>query len=169
MAPEIEFDPVETLAVGVVGDPGNRAFYIEARDGYRSLTMLVEKVQVQALAERAVELLQGEDVGPEESPAELGQPVAPDWRAGQLGLGLDPDRKMIVLVAQESAEDDDAEAEAENLATARVWVRPAQMIAFSVRALELVSAGRPLCPVCGLPMDPEGHLCPRKNGKSPVF
>ncbi len=169
MAREIEFDPVETLAVGVVGEPGERAFYIEARDGYRSLTMLVEKVQVQALAERAVELLQGEDVGPEEGAAELGQPVVPDWRAGQLGLGLDPDRKMIVLVAQESAGDDDEEANAETLATARVWVRPAQMAAFSVRALELVSAGRPLCPVCGLPMDPEGHLCPRKNGKSPIF
>src|SRR5258708_5611007 len=104
-----------------------------------------------------------------EGPARRGQAGGPDGRAGELGLGLDPDRKMIVLVAQESADDDDAEGDAEKLATARVWVRPAQMIALSVRALELVTAGRPLCPVCGLPMDPEGHLCPRKNGKSPVF
>src|SRR5258708_40021645 len=102
MAPEIEFDPVETLAVGVVGEPGNRAFYIEARDGYRSLTMLVEKVQVQALAERAVELLQGEDVGPEESPAELGQPGAPGSRPRQLGLGLHPDRQTLRQVAPDA-------------------------------------------------------------------
>jgi uncharacterized repeat protein (TIGR03847 family) len=48
-------------------------------------------------------------------------------------------------------------------------VRPAQMLAFAAKSLELVASGRPLCPVCGLPIDPEGHLCPRKNGKSPVF
>ena len=169
MGQDVEFDPVETLAVGVIGEPGHRAFYIEARDGYRALTMLVEKTQVQALAERAVEVLQGEEVGPEEGPAELGQPVQPDWRAGQLGLGLDPDRKMVVIVAQESSEEDDEEADPEKLATARVWLRPAQMLAFAAKGLELVGSGRPLCPVCGLPIDPEGHLCPRKNGKSPVF
>jgi uncharacterized repeat protein (TIGR03847 family) len=167
VATEIEFDPVDSFAVGVVGEPGHRAFYIEARASARSLTMLVEKVQVQALAERAVELLQGEDSGPEEAPAKLSQPVQPDWRAGQLGLGLDPDRKMIVVVAQESAEDEDIDPE--TLATARLWVRPAQMLAFAAQGLELVSGGRPLCALCGLPIDPEGHLCPRKNGKSPVF
>ena len=168
MAQDIEFDPVDRFAVGVVGDPGHRAFYVEAHDSYRSLTMLVEKVQVQALAERAVELLQGEEVGPEESPAELSRPVQPDWRAGQLGLGLDPDRKMIVVVAQESPEEDE-DADPESLATAKLWVRPAQMLAFAAKGLELVGSGRPLCAVCGLPIDPEGHLCPRKNGKSPVF
>jgi uncharacterized repeat protein (TIGR03847 family) len=169
VAQDIEFDPVETLAVGTIGGPGHRAFYIEARNGYLALTMLVEKVQVQALAERAVEVLQGEEVGAVEAPAELSQPVQADWRAGQLGLGLDPDRKMIVIVAQESPDGEDEEADPENLATARVWVRPAQMLAFAAKGLELASSGRPLCPVCGLPMDPEGHLCPRKNGKSPVF
>ena len=167
MATEIEFDPVDSFAVGVVGEPGHRAFYIEAHDNYRWLTMLVEKVQVQALAERAVELLQGEDAGPEEAPGELSQPVQPDWRAGQLGLGLDPDRKMIVVVAQESSEAEDVDPE--TLATARLWVRPAQMLAFAAKGLELVRGGRPLCALCGLPIDPEGHLCPRKNGKSPVF
>jgi uncharacterized repeat protein (TIGR03847 family) len=167
MATEIEFDPADSFAVGVVGEPGHRAFYIEAHDNYRSLTMLVEKVQVQALAERAVELLQGEDAGPEEAPGELSQPVQPDWRAGQLGLGLDPDRKMIVVVAQESSEAEDVDPE--TLATARLWVRPAQMLAFAAKGLELVRGGRPLCALCGLPIDPEGHLCPRKNGKSPVF
>jgi uncharacterized repeat protein (TIGR03847 family) len=169
VAQDVEFDPVEMLAVGVIGEPGHRAFYLEARDHFRALTILVEKTQVQALAERAVEVLQGETIGPEETADELSQPVNPDWRAGQLGLGLDPDRKMIVIVAQESSDEGGEEVDPESLATARVWVRPAQMLAFAAKALELVSAGRPLCPVCGLPMDPEGHLCPRKNGKSPVF
>jgi uncharacterized repeat protein (TIGR03847 family) len=167
VATEIEFDPVNSFAVGVVGEPGHRAFYIEAQNNFRSLTMLVEKVQVQSLAERAVELLQGEDSGPEEAAAELSRPVQPDWRAGQLGLGLDPDRKMIVVVAQESPEDEDVDPE--TLATARLWIRPAQMLAFAAKGLELVTSGRPLCALCGLPIDPDGHLCPRKNGKSPIF
>ncbi|HEV3234301.1 MAG TPA: DUF3090 family protein [Candidatus Dormibacteraeota bacterium] len=167
MAEDIEIDPAESVAVGTVGPPGQRAFYIQARSMYRTLTMLVEKVQVQALAERAVEMLQGQELGPEEKPAELQEPVQPDWRAAQLGLGVDEERKMIVLVAQEAPEDEDAEEDA--VATARVWMRPEQALALSARGLELVAKGRPLCPICGLPMDPEGHLCPRKNGKSPVF
>jgi uncharacterized repeat protein (TIGR03847 family) len=167
MAEEIEIDPAESVAVGTVGPPGQRAFYIQARSVYRSLTMLVEKVQVQALAERAVEMLQGQDLGAEEPPADLQEPVEPDWRAGQLGLGLDEDRNLLVLVAQELAEGEEADEDA--VATARIWMRPQQARALATRSLELVTKGRPLCPVCGLPMDPEGHLCPRKNGKSPLF
>jgi uncharacterized repeat protein (TIGR03847 family) len=167
MGEDIEIDPAESVAVGTVGPAGQRAFYIQARSMYRTLTMLVEKVQVQALAERAVEMLHGQELGAEEEPADLQEPVEPDWRAGQLGLGVDEDRKMIVLVAQEAPEDEDADEE--SMATARVWMRPEQALALSARGLELVAKGRPLCPICGLPMDPEGHLCPRKNGKSPVF
>jgi uncharacterized repeat protein (TIGR03847 family) len=167
MAEEIEIDPAETVAVGTVGPAGQRAFYIQARSPYRTLTMLVEKVQVQALAERAVEMLQGHKLGAEESPVDLQEPVEPDWRAGQMGLGMDEDRDLVVLVAQEAPEND--EADEASVATARVWMRPEQALAWSARGLELVGKGRPLCAVCGLPMDPKGHLCPRKNGKSPVF
>lgn len=167
MASELEIDPAEHVAVGAVGRPGQRAFFIQARASLRNLTMLVEKAQVAALAQRAVELLDGEEVGPPEAAAELIEPVEPDWRAGQLGIGLDGARHMAVLVAQEAAADDGTDPE--TLATARIWIRPAQMLALANRGLELVAAGRPLCPVCGQPMDPEGHSCPRRNGKSPHF
>lgn len=171
MGDEIDFDPADSVAVGTVGPAGQRAFYIQARSGFRSLTLLVEKVQVQALAERTAELVQepgiADGLGEAEEPADLEEPVEPDWRAGQLGLGLEPDRKMIVLVAAEAPADD--ETDEDTLTTARLWMRPEQAMALSARGLELVSKGRPLCPVCGLPIDPEGHLCPRKNGKSPVF
>jgi uncharacterized repeat protein (TIGR03847 family) len=169
MADEIELDPTEAIAVGAVGVPGQRAFYIRARGPYRTLTMLVEKTQVQALAERAQSLLEDQKPGPEEEPEDLTEPVHPDWRAGQLGLGLDPDRGLALLVAQEAPDAEDEEVDPDTLATARVWLRLPQLAGFSRRGLELVSAGRPLCAMCGLPMDPAGHLCPRKNGKSPVF
>lgn len=169
MADEIELDPTDQIAVGTVGPQGQRAFYIQARGAYRSLTMLVEKTQVQALAERAISLLEDEDAAPVEEPPDLIEPVHPDWRAGQLGLGLDPDRHLALLVAQEAPDPDDDDADPESLATARIWLRLPQLAAMSRRSLELASAGRPLCAMCGLPMDPAGHLCPRKNGKSPVF
>ena len=39
-----------------------------------------------------------------------------------------------------------------------------QARAFAKRALDVVNAGRPPCPLCSLPLDPEGHVCPRQNG-----
>lgn len=167
MAEDTEFDPADRIAVGTVGPAGKRAFFIQVSNPLKRLTMLVEKVQVRALCERVVELLEDEDTGKAERPAELEPPVEPDWRAGQMGIGMDQERGMLVLVAQEAAEDE--EADPATLDTVRAWTRPAQMHAFALRGLELCNAGRPLCPLCGLPMDPEGHHCPRKNGKSPVF
>jgi uncharacterized repeat protein (TIGR03847 family) len=46
----------------------------------------------------------------------------------------------------------------------RVRITPAEARAFSQRALQVVAQGRPACPLCGLPLDAEGHICPRQNG-----
>jgi uncharacterized repeat protein (TIGR03847 family) len=167
VAPEIEFDPPDAIAVGAVGEPGHRVFYLQASSAMRSLTMAVEKTQVKAMAERTIELLQGRETGPEEEPTDLAEPVTADWRVAQIGIGLDADRDRVVIVAQEMPAAEDADPD--SLAMVRVWARPAQMLALAGRALELCSAGRPLCAMCGFPIDPEGHLCPRKNGKSPIF
>jgi uncharacterized repeat protein (TIGR03847 family) len=167
MAAEVEFDPADAIAVGAVGEPGRRTFYLEAHSGSRSVTLIVEKAQVRALADRTIELLQGRDLGSEETPAQLTEPVHPDWRVAQVGIGLDPERDRVVLVAEEMPQTDDASPD--SLSLVRLFARPAQMLALAVRALEICGAGRPLCAMCGLPIDPEGHLCPRKNGKSPIF
>src|SRR5438067_523120 len=129
MGAEFELDPADAVAVGAIGEPGHREFYIQARDSLRALTMLVEKVQVQALSDRAVELLEGQEIEPREEPAALVEPVVPDWRAGEVGLGFDGEQGRLVLVAREAPADPDT-PEAE-LATARIWARPAQMLAFA--------------------------------------
>ncbi|MFN2462639.1 MAG: DUF3090 family protein [Candidatus Dormibacteria bacterium] len=171
MPEEVELDPTNRIAVGTVGEPGRRAFFIQAEGSYQNLTMLVEKVQVQALAERALAILEDQHGLPDEEPEDLVPPVEADWRAGQLGLGFDPDRRLALLVAQEApaTDDEDEDVDTERLSTARLWLRPSQLAALGRRGLELVNQGRPLCAICGLPVDPAGHLCPRKNGKSPVF
>ena len=91
---------------------------------------------------------------------ELEVPLEPAFRAGQVNLGYDEVSKMLVIVAYEYGDDEDEETQS----VARFWVTPGRMRAFSIHAQEVVAAGRPICAMCGEPIDPEGHFCPRRNG-----
>jgi uncharacterized repeat protein (TIGR03847 family) len=179
----IELDPVDALAAGAVGEPGQRAFYIQARKESAQLTVLVEKEQVAHLAAEAVAFL--DRLAPDfpEDPTEaaavdlgsatLSAPTDPLFRARLIGLGFDPDRKMVVIELHERTSDDDDEDEAteEPLAeeeeltgyVAKLVATRPQVRAMAARGVEAVAAGRPRCPLCEQPMDPDGHICPRWN------
>lgn len=185
---EIEFDPVDFIAAGAVGEPGQRAFYIQAEKDGQVLNVLVEKQQVAVLAQRVQLLLeQVEAQFPEEGgvPTPLepeagqlrGDPV-PLFRAVAIGVGFDPGRRLVVLELHEQAvagdedddegEDDEAEpgfpgGEEEGY-LARLYFTAAQARAMATRGIAAVEAGRPPCPLCGGPLDPSGHVCPRLNG-----
>ncbi|MBI3914095.1 MAG: DUF3090 family protein, partial [Chloroflexi bacterium] len=124
-----------------------------------------EKDQIAAMTHGIDELLErlGERVQKTEINAtemELLQPVAPAFRIGQLGLGYDTERELIVVVAY-------AQPEEENPVTidvARFWATRDQMRALARHAASVVAGGRPACVLCGRPIDPEGHFCPRRNG-----
>jgi uncharacterized repeat protein (TIGR03847 family) len=190
--PEITFDPVERIATGAVGEPGHRTFYIQAQRGGQVLSVLVEKEQVAVLAERMGHLLDqvAEQFPGEETPVDPeaglleGDPV-PLFRAVAIGIGYDPARRMVVLELHESPVEDDAdveeageEAEAAGVAEeppagadveedtylARLFITPGQARVMASRGIEAVVAGRPPCPLCGGPLDPEGHVCPKLNG-----
>jgi uncharacterized repeat protein (TIGR03847 family) len=88
----------------------------------------------------------------------LQEPIEPLFRVGQMGLGYDEDADMLIIVAQELTDD------SEEMSVARFWASRAQMKALSEHSLEVVEAGRPVCPLCDNPIDPEGHFCPRRNG-----
>jgi uncharacterized repeat protein (TIGR03847 family) len=168
------FDPPERFVAGTVGTPGQRSFYLQASGGGRVVTVALEKVQVAALAERLDDLLdellrrEGADAGiPAAAPrdledvAPLESPVAEEFRVGTLGLGWDPEDRRVVIEA--SALDDSGE-EAPDADVLRVRLSPGYARAFVQRAQRLIAAGRPPCPLCGLPLDAEGHICPRQNG-----
>lgn len=189
--PEITFDPVERIAAGAVGEPGHRTFYIQAQRGGQVLSVLVEKEQVAVLAERMGHLLDqvAEQFPGEETPADPeaglleGDPV-PLFRAVAIGIGFDPARRMVVLELHESpVEDDEEDVEEEAVAglaaeelpgagadveedtyLARLFITPGQARVMASRGIEAVVAGRPPCPLCGGPLDPEGHVCPKLNG-----
>ena len=167
------FDPPERFVAGTVGQPGQRTFYLQASGGGRVTSVALEKTQVQVLAERLGDLLdevrrRGGEAPPElEDAAPLDQPILEEFRAGTLAIAWDGDDGMVVVEAHEMTDppaeeaDDDEEAEGGVL---RVRITPAMARAFAKRALLVVAAGRPPCPLCGQPLDPAGHVCVRLNG-----
>jgi len=157
-----ELDAPDHFTVGAVGPPGQRVFYLQARQTGQLLTLKCEKEQVRALGEYLGGLLAKLSAGAGEQPGDtaLLEPVDAAWTIAALGVGYDQDGDRVVLEARELLEED-AEEEP---AVARFHLTRAQAAAFVERVRALVQAGRPICPACSQPRDPGGHVCPRSNG-----
>ena len=105
-----DFDPVDRITVGTVGEPGQRTFYLQARRP-AVLSLVVEKDQVSALATAVEQLLESlSEKNPLLSSSddliaftsmELEEPIEEAFRVGQIGLGYDESRDLLVLIAQE--------------------------------------------------------------------
>lgn len=165
-----ELDPVEAIAVAAVGEPGHRQFFLMASGQGRTLTLSCEKAQIQALIVRLHQMMdaQGVEVEGEAASSRRLQPGEPEWQVAEMGLGYHAERQMFVLVASEAAGSEEAKT-SDEAPSVRFWLSHRQVADFSKQAEEVLSAGRPLCPRCGLPMDPAGHPCPVSNGARPIF
>ncbi len=166
-----DLNPVSRITVGAISKPGQRVFFIQAAQGYRLVSLRMEKEQVSAWA-RGIEALLDEleqheiratstDEEPSADDLALQEPLEPVFSVGQMGLGFDRAADMMVLIIQSTIEE-----EGQNPAVARFWVSRGQMRALAHHAKEVVAQGRPICTLCNRPIDPEGHLCPRRNGHS---
>lgn len=176
------FDPPDRFVADALGEPGRRTFYLQASRGPRTVSVLLEKTQVAALVGQLatlLDILRGRGV---EIPTSLSEterdrdplvvPVSEEFRAGTISLGWDGVNRTIVIDVYEVSDADEAEEEAGEPEEApddardvlSVRVAPEGVLTFMERAAEAVSAGRPPCPFCGEPLNPEGHLCPRRNG-----
>ena len=177
--PSRDLDPVTRLTADAVGEPGQRTFYLQAASGADQVTLLVEKEQVRRLAESLQSWLpelaadRPEDPG-EAAAAEAGElgleaPLEPDFRVGQLQLSYDGERDRVVIVATEfQAEDsDDDPLEPPEPLQVRLFVTRPQLRVLARHGSQVVARGRPLCPLCGNPLDPTGHICPAQNGHRP--
>ncbi len=173
------FDPPDRFVVGTVGQPGERVFYLQARAGGRTTSAVLEKEQAGLLAEKTIELLDEvsrhhpdvaglSELEVIEDNDPLDAPITEDFRVGALGLGWNAVTDRVIIEAHGGAsddvpdiEDDSDESSAECL---RVRLTASQARAFARRTERVVAAGRPPCPFCHLPLDPDGHICPRANG-----
>jgi uncharacterized repeat protein (TIGR03847 family) len=166
------FDGPDRFTAGTVGEPGMRAFYLQARKGGALVSVGLEKVQVAALAERLDDLLDAVDAPAHDVPSDdhpLEEPVVELFRVGAMALSWDAGSEAVVIEAQTTTEDgeytelpDDA---AEGPDLLRVTIGTADARRFVRRAAALLVAGRPACPFCGQPLDPQGHFCPQGNGQ----
>jgi uncharacterized repeat protein (TIGR03847 family) len=167
-----EMPELDVLTTGTVGPPGQRVFFIQARRGVDVISLRLEKQQVAAMADYLEGMLQElAPSDPADRPAgadlELATPVVAEWVVGALAVAYDADADRLVVVAEELVEEGDEGEEGEEGASARLRATRAQIAAFVDRARDVVSAGRPPCEWCGLPLDPEGHVCPKTNGHRP--
>jgi uncharacterized repeat protein (TIGR03847 family) len=168
---EIDLDPVDFITTDAVGQPGQRVFYIQGRKGDQVVTLLVEKVQIQTLSVGLEEFLveiknrqpqtdEGQ-VEYDEKEMHILPPLDPLFRIGELGLGYDTERDLLILVAKEIAVEG---VDSGETGVVRFWCTRAQLKAMCRWGLVVAGRGRPTCPQCGEPMDPAGHFCPKKNG-----
>jgi uncharacterized repeat protein (TIGR03847 family) len=178
--PIYSYDPPERFVAGTVGQPGERTFYLQAKLGSRTTSVALEKAQVSQLAVKLDELLdevapsaRGEAGAPAESSPEpddgpLDLPLTEDFRVGAITLAWDHDGERVIIEAQEESDEpleplaDDVPEDGPGVLRVRITAEAAR--AFSRRAIQVVRQGRPPCPLCGLPLEPSGHVCPRQNG-----
>lgn len=178
------FDVPDRFATGTIGEPGNRAFFLQAREGRRVVSVALEKAQVAVLAERLgnllVELNKHGIASDPPAPVEadvrpLDEPLNEAFRATTLTLGWDVDAERVLIEARAPSEEDDGGPEEETVVELddddedgpdllRVRLTAEAARTFVERAFRVISAGRPPCPLCGNPLDAAGHICPRKNG-----
>jgi uncharacterized repeat protein (TIGR03847 family) len=165
------FDDPDRFVAGTLGEPGDRAFYLQARKGGALVSVGLEKVQVAALAQRLDDLLDAVEAPVEAAPTDdagLEEPVVELFRVGAMALAWDPASRAIVIEAQTPTEDGEyaelPDEVDEGPDLLRVRIDAAAARGFVRRAEALVASGRPACPFCGQPLDAQGHFCPRGNG-----
>ncbi len=188
------YDAPDRFVAGTVGQPGERTFFLQAREGNRMTSVACEKQQVSVLAEHLDRVLDevlrrsagGADVPPASSKASdtdpLDAPITEEFRVGTMTIAWDPsiDRIVIELFSNVDVEvestqepppatvEESDEIEADEVFVVKITASYARD--FVARAQALVAAGRPSCPFCLQPIDPQGHICPRANGyRLPLF
>jgi uncharacterized repeat protein (TIGR03847 family) len=174
---DVDFDSPDLCTVGVIGEVGNRLFLFYVRQGITEVTVKVEKQQVAVLAGYLGRIVK--ELGrPGHLPEDLTYYGSedPEWVVGTIGVSYDEELDRIVIVLEEvagDAEDDDEDVDVDvdvdedDGRALRIALTREQAAGFAIHATRLVEAGRPPCPLCGLPLDPAGHDCPRTNGHRP--
>src|SRR5512136_775860 len=166
---ELDLNPVQHITADAIGKPGQRVFYLQGwrETDIQPVTIIIEKVQLQTLAKGLEQILaEVAEQNPslalppgeyDEEKMRITPPVDPLFRAGEMGLGYDVEQDQIVILVREIVTEG---GDPEEASVVRFWCSRQQ----AGWGKEVVNRGRPICPQCGQPMDPEGHFCPKKNG-----
>jgi uncharacterized repeat protein (TIGR03847 family) len=163
----INLDRVEFITIDTIGPPGRRTFYLQVIQEELIVTVIIEKEHASAIAIAIDSLM--EQLGVPQEPTQIAgmdliRPVQPLFRVGQLRLGYDQERDMLIISAEAIT------AEEASSASVHIWIGPELMAPLAHKAAAVVAAGRPTCPLCHEIIDPgEPHVCVRENGKKKIF
>ena len=174
MSASFDFDEVDQFLCGTIGEPGARVFFLQVVQGTSIVSVKLEKQQVALLADYLDRLLSTQELpdGPPATNGDLVLPVIAEWMVGSMMVAINEATGRVVVIAQELGDESDEDDEDdeddvfdddEELAELRIALTRNQVVEFIAAARELVAGGRPSCRLCGRPMDPEGHNCPRWN------
>jgi len=169
------YNDLSRFTVGTIGLPGERTFFIQIRKGTEVLSASIEKSQVAAMSERIHYMLKEIRLAHPltERPVlirdslPLDTPVMDEFRIGSIAMFYDEDSELIQIDLRElnfNSEEVHDEETSDDVEILRIFITATQALIFSDRADLVVAAGRQPCPFCGLPIDPQGHLCARANG-----
>lgn len=172
-----DLNPVQHIIADAVGEPGKRTFFLQARAGSEVVNLLLEKQEVNSLALSVLQLLQElesqyPDLPPTSSRdfrSRAEDPREPAFRVGELSIGYDEGEDMVWVVAKALVVNDEGavvDPDDDSVPAVRFVASRGLMRAMSEHALEVVSQGRPICPLCGKPIDRSGHFCPRSDGQA---
>ncbi len=167
---DLNLNPVDRITVDALGKPGSRIFYIQGNQGGQSACLIIEKVQLQTLILGIKDFMDEistrfhKEPDPQASYSEdemrIQPPVDPLYRVGDMGLAYDEGSDMVCIIAKESP----ADISDEEGGVVRFWCTRQQLQNVGHWAVVVIERGRPTCPQCLQPMEPEGHFCPKKNG-----
>jgi uncharacterized repeat protein (TIGR03847 family) len=172
-----DLNPVQHIIIDATGEPGKRTFFIQARTGSQLISLILEKQDVTNLAISVVQMLEelqekNPDLPPtpgKKKPLFAESPVEPFFRVGQLMVGYDEEDDRIWVIAKALVVNESGaivDPDDDDVPVVRFVATREQMRALSDHALEVISKGRPTCPLCGRPIDSEGHFCPRSDGEA---
>ncbi len=170
-----DFAAPDRCVIGTVGMPGERSFYLQVTQGQRLATLGIEKMQAALLADKLEELIAeiaGVDftgVNPILDNEPLVTPIDEDFAVGAMSLSWDAERNRVTLEFESAdneagALSDDAQASLSAISVLRSSLTIDDAVGFVRRTRMVVAAGRPPCPLCAMPLDTDGHICPRANG-----
>lgn len=165
MSSSFDLPRVDSFAAGTEGPAGQRIFYLQAVAGQQIVTLRLEKQQVALLADYLGRVLSSYELEPSEATVmpEL-RTAIPEWIVGSMMVAIDEAESRVIVIAEELLPDDEGDPDAPpDGSQARFGLTRGQVEAFIAGAEALMHAGRPTCPLCGRPIDPDGHFCPRLN------
>lgn len=167
---DLSLNPVNHITVDAIGKPGNRVFYIQGKKGDETVSLIIEKIQLQTLILGIKDFLEEisnrfnkitpDEVDYKEADMQIKPPIDPLFRVGDMGLAYDEENDIVCIIAKETP----ADAPESESGVVRYWCSRGQLVTIASWAAVVVERGRPICPQCLQPMEPEGHFCPKKNG-----